>query len=329
MIRFILKVLAVILAIYGIFWLFSFKTYPVSYGVGFDIEYAKYLGLDWKKAYQSMLNDLRPSYIRISAPWNMIEPSKDTFNFADLDYEMSEAAKKNVKVILVVGQKVPHWPECHYPGWVKDDLSFDRKDKLLRYMEATVKRYKNNPALEFWQVENEPYISFNFDFPDCKIFDVNAVAEEIALVKKLDPSHKIIITDSGELSDWYPAAKRGDIFGTTLYRVVRSPNNWVFPYDWLPSSFYKLKAIILGVKYDKFFIAELQAEPWFIKGATEDDLSLIPQTFSLNRFKSNINYAKHLGASRAYLWGAEWWYYMKVKHNDSSYWDYAREVMKK
>jgi len=36
---------------------------------------------------------------------------------------------------------------------------------------------------------------------------------EIALVRAKDPSRKVIVTDSGELSFWISAAKRADILG--------------------------------------------------------------------------------------------------------------------
>lgn len=328
--RFLLKLFLVLLLIYGTFWLFSLKSYPVTFGLSFDIEYTKYLGLDWKKAYQSILTDLRPSYIRLSAPWNQIEGSEKKFDFSELDYLVKEAQKNNVKIVLAVGQKVPHWPECHYPEWVKEIPTKDeRKPKLLNYVETVVNRYKSNPAIEFWQVENETFISFTFG--ECKIFDTTAITDEIALVRKLDPTHKILVTDSGELSTWYPAAKTADLFGTTLYRVARTPNKgFIIKYDWLPAAFYKARAKIFGLKHENFFVSELQAEPWFLHGGVLDNpVNEHTQTFDLKRFRKNITYTEHVGASRAYLWGVEWWYWMKEKHNDPTYWNEAREIMKK
>jgi hypothetical protein len=328
MIRFLIKVFISILILYGIFWLFSIKNYPVSFGISFDHEYAKYLGLDWKKTYQAILQDLNPKYIRVSAKWNAVEPTKDVYNFDDTDYLINEAGKKNSKILLAIGQKVPRWPECYFPDWSKSLKSEDRKAELLKYVEKVVNRYKNNPALEMWQVENEPFISFKFG--ECAIFDSSAVADEIALVRKSDSKHKILITDSGELSTWYPAAKTGDIFGTTLYRVVRSSNGMIWRYDWLPAGFYKIKTMLFGLSPDTFFVSELQAEPWFSNGGpTDTPLSIQSQTFNLNQFKKNTSYAEHLGTSRAYLWGVEWWYWMKTTQGDESYWDFARETLKK
>jgi hypothetical protein len=327
MIRFIVKSLILILIVYGIFWLFSIRTYSVTFGLSFDVAYAKYLKLDWKKVYEGIVTDLHPQTIRLSAPWDTIESTKGVYDFTDLDYEFTMAKDHHVKVLLVIGQKVPHWPECHFPEWAKEYPRDTRQPELLKYVKEVVTRYKNNPALELWQVENEPFISFTFG--ECSRFDTIAVAMEIDLVRKLDTTHKILVTDSGELSTWYPAAKSGDLFGTTLYRVVRDPNGMIWKYDWLPAAFYKMKAKLLGLNHDNFFVAELQAEPWFLNGGANDNtLEQQKETFDINRFEKNISYAQHLGASRAYLWGAEWWYWMKEKQDDASYWDYAKNILK-
>ena len=328
MIRFIFKTLAIILVIYGIFWLFSIKSYPTSFGISFDDRYATSLGLDWKKTYQAMLHDLKPQFVRIPARWSDIEREENTYSWSTTDYLIKEAGKNNVKVTLVMGQKVPRWPECFFPEWSMFLTPTERKEALLDYVKATINRYKNNPAIEIWQVENEPFISFAFG--ECKFFDKSVVKEEVALVRSLDSKHKILITDSGELSTWYPAAKTGDFFGTTLYRVIRDPNGNIWNYDLLPAAFYKLKAKLLGLSHDKFFVAELQAEPWYASGdANDNSLTDQAKTFDLDRFKKNISYAQHLNASRAYLWGVEWWYWMKEKHGDATYWEEAKGVVKK
>ena len=69
---------------------------------------------------------------------------------------------------------------------------------MFRYVNTVVERYKNHEALEIWQVENEPFIRFRFG--ECNNFDKEATLEEIDLVRSIDDKHKILITDSGELS---------------------------------------------------------------------------------------------------------------------------------
>ena len=157
------------ISVWGILWLASVNTYRVSFGVSFSPGYASYLGLDWKQTYQSILTDLRPKFIRLAIPWTEVEAKKGTFNFDDADYLINEAAKHNVKVTLVLGQKVPRWPECFIPPWAKLEDKEDRQAAVLNYVTQVVNRYKNNDALQFWQVENEAFIGF--EFGECQIFD--------------------------------------------------------------------------------------------------------------------------------------------------------------
>ncbi|MFA4931278.1 MAG: hypothetical protein WC570_05445 [Patescibacteria group bacterium] len=42
---------------------------------------------------------------------------------------------------------------------------------------------------------------------------------------------------------------------------------------------------------------------------------------NLDRLEKNFDYASRVGFSRAYLWGVEWWYWMKETNNDPSFWE--------
>jgi hypothetical protein len=311
---------------YGTLWLFSFKNYPVSFGVSFSPQYASSLGLDWKQTYQAILDDLKPKYIRIAAPWNEIEKQQGDYSYDTIDYMMNLAQEHGTKVLLVIGQKVPRWPECYFPQWVMEESATDKKQALLSYISNTVKRYADHPALEAWQVENEPFIQFNFGA--CEQFDQNAVQNEINLVRTADVHHPVVITDSGELSAWYTASHSGDILGVTLYRTVRTPSNFIWKYSYMPAAAYKARARILGIEYNHFFISELQAEPWFNSGSPVDtSIATQEQTMNPADLVANIDYAQRVGASRAYFWGAEWWYFMKTAHNDPRYWDIGKAAL--
>ena len=78
--------------IYATLWLFSFKKYPVEYGISFNKSHAESLGLDWQETYLAMLNDLKPKYIRISANWDEIEKNKNENN--------NENHEKNRNILL-------------------------------------------------------------------------------------------------------------------------------------------------------------------------------------------------------------------------------------
>ncbi len=322
----ILKIFGVmLLVVYAILWAFSFRTYDTKLGISYSPLYARHLGLDHDKVYDAILSDLKPSTLRLAVPWNTVEMKKGKFDFKEIDTMLKKAAAKNIKVILTIGQKVPRWPECYIPTWVSALDTDGQKAALLNYVKVTVERYKGNSAIELWQIENEPFI--NFTFGECAHYNQSFVVDEVALVRKLDPSRKIVLTDSGELSTYRLASREGDILGTTLYRTVRMGKNWTWRYDWLPPSFYVFKSRLWGNDSSSFFISELQAEPWFAGADPSDDETLsADSTFNLERFAENVSYANKTGASRVYLWGVEWWYYMKVKSGDDRYWDTAKKL---
>lgn len=319
-------VVLVLLSLYGIFWLVSGKTYDVEYGVSFNKQHAESLDLDWQRVYLAMLNELKPKYIRISATWKETEGAKGRYDFDGIDWQMIQAAKKGVGVTLVVGQKAPRWPECHVPDWANDLQDKEYRRAVKDYMKKVVERYRNHPALELWQVENEPFIKFRFG--ECDRFAEDLVVEEIELVRSLDQNHKIMVTDSGELSTWIKASKAGDIFGTTVYRIVRTPSGRYWKYDWLPPGFYNLKARLFGRKYKGFFVSELQAEPWFTD-SHPNNTPVEEQEKSMNpdRLKKHVEYVQHMGVSRTYLWGIEWWYWMREVKNDDRYWEMIKGVL--
>ncbi len=317
--------IACIVVIYALLWLFSIKKYSVEYGISFDKDHASYLGLDWKKTYLAVIDDLKPKYIRLSAKWDEIEKARGKFDATELDWQMNEAGKRGVKVALVVGQKTPRWPECHIPKWANQLTDNKYQIAVKEYVKYVVEKYKNHPALDIWQVENEPFIDFKFG--ECERFDERPVAQMVDLVRSLDNKHKIMLTDSGEMGIGFRASRLSDIFGTTVYRIVKTPGGYIWKYNWLPAGLYKLKARLWGKGYENFYISELQAEPWF-NGAHPNDISIAEQekTLSVEQLQKNINYASRVGASRAYLWGVEWWYWMKEKNGDARYWELIKSL---
>ncbi len=55
------------------------------------------------------------------------------------------------------------------------------------------------------------------------------------------------------------------------------------------------------------------------------DNIFLPQDF-LEQFKANIDFAKKTGLKEFYLWGSEWWYWMKKKQNRPAIWDQAKKI---
>lgn len=300
---------------------------PTQLGVTFSIDQAKSLGLNWQDVYASILDDLKIKNIRLSAYWNQTEPEDDKYNFKDLDYMLDEAAKRDVDIVLAIGRRLPRWPECHDPAWIKEMNETQLESSLLSYLDTVVSRYKNHSAIKIWQVENEPFLG---SFGECPKPNSELLDKEIALVKKLDPSRPVLISDSGEISFWIHSGKRGDIFGTTLYRYVYSDIFNRYWMNYIPFWFYRVKAGLLralnGNK--QIVIIELQAEPWTTKGITNTSVDEQFRTMSLEKFNNMLGIANATGFSPQYLWGVEWWYYMKETGGHPEFWEKVRELVK-
>jgi len=295
----------------------------MKFGVTYSLNYVEELGIDWQAAYDAMLDDLGVRYIRLPIYWNQIEPSPGKFDFTMYDYFIQRAEESGAKVTAVVGRRQPRWPECHVPQWAQGNSETVQQRNILFAIEATVKHFKDSQALVVWQVDNEPLFRI---FGVCPEPDIKFVQEEIALVKSLDPTRPIQITDSGELSTWLQTAHMADQLGISMYRTTWNQTFGYFYYP-LGPNFYKRHAKIVAPLVDRIVISELQAEPWF-PNRPVPGVELAEQYKSMNPevFKRNIDFARRTGFDESYLWGVEWWYWLKEKKGDSGMWDVAREL---
>jgi drug/metabolite transporter (DMT)-like permease len=304
---------------------------PVTWGVTFSQKFAELFdygaGRDWQDAYDAMIDDLGTRHLRLVAYWDLIESEEGKYDFSGLDYQMRRAEEVGADVILVVGKKVPRWPECHFPVWTST-LSREQKDAyVLQFTQKVVERYKDSPVLRYWQVENEPFLAFGEG--ECVLSGREFLDTEIDLAKSLDPNTPILMTDSGEIGPWFRAAKRGDVFGTTMYRRVHNDRFGNFEYP-LGPSFFRFKELltrtIIGDFEKKFLVIELGMEPWLKRQPYETTPEEQFKVFDYAFFKDSIRYAKETGFDEYYLWGVEWWYWHKVKHNNPSFWEEARKL---
>ncbi|MEK7115767.1 MAG: hypothetical protein AAB879_00035 [Patescibacteria group bacterium] len=314
---FIQILLAIFVACVFAILVFLFVGWPQKipgtvYGVTWSRHYASELGLDPDATLASALDEIGIRRFRLPAYWGLLEIEKGRWDFSSLDREIAEIDKRNGKVILAIGEKLPRWPECWGPAWWKK-LPLDRQRPLtLAYLETVVSRYRKNPTVVAWQVENEPY----FRYGDCPAPDHGFIKQEISLIRRLDPSRKIFTTDSGELSLWMTLGSSVDTLGVSVYRVVRNPlfGDWNFTYWWLPPYFYQRKATLVrlfGVK--EIYVSEFQMEPWSHRALRETPLRDQLRTMDAARMKSHFSFAERMGVSAIDFWGIEWWYWMKEK----------------
>jgi hypothetical protein len=289
------------------------KPETITYGMSFNTLYAEELGLNWQESYDAILDDLQVRHLRLAAHWPMVEPKPDSYNFAELDYQIKKAEEVGAEVVLAVGRRLPRWPECHIPKWAQTLSVEDRNAAQLRYMEAVVNRYKDSTAVTVWQVENEPFLEV-FAFDHCGKLDLALLDTEIALIRSLDGTRPILVTDSGNLGTWQGAYSRGDMFGTSVYVHFWNPELGQFR-TFLPPWFYRVKDNFMALIYGEkpTMLIELSAEPWLLEPVVDVPLETQFTRMNLEKFEDIITYAEGTHFEKQYLWGAEWWYWLKLQ----------------
>ena len=94
-----------------------------------------------------------------------------------------------------------------------------------------------------------------------------------------------------------------------------------------PPIFYHRKAWLVDKLFHKRVICvELQAEPWGPVLLYDLPLKEQKKTMDISQFKKNVEFAKNTGVDTFYLWGSEWWYWLKEVQKDSQIWDEARDL---
>lgn len=321
---FILVFVILILLSFIIIYSLSFNTGNIEYGMTFSHKYAKELGIDYQDTFVNLVDDLNIKKFRMMAYWDDIESLEGVYDFTELDWLIRRADYSNADVILVVGRRQPRWPECHQPAWVEDLTRVEQMKEELAMIKTVVNHFKIYGNIIAWQVENEPFLSV---FGECPETTDEFYVEKLNLVRSLD-NRPTIMTDSGELSTWRKPANLNPILGSSIYRYVWNPlyGNFIYP---LPPAYYnfKAKALYKTTQLREVFISELQLEPWTSKAIIDVSLDDQFKSMNINRFKDSIRYAKRIGFDNIYLWGGEWWYWLKIIHGDDSFWLTAKELI--
>jgi hypothetical protein len=306
------------------------KNEPMTLGATFIPEYAESFGLDPKETLNAMFSDLKLKQVRLVSYWSDIEPTPGKYDFSKLDWQFALAKKYDAKVSLAIGMRQPRWPECHEPDWINVNPNNKQawQPQLYKYMEAVVQHYQKNPQLQNYELENEFFMKV---FGECKDFDRSRLVFEYDLVKRMDPNHQIIVSRS---DNWVgiPIGKpTPDQFAISVYKRVWDATftHRYFEYP-LPAKFYAALAGSEELLSGKdMIIHELQAEPWTPNGLNITQISVEEMNKSMNpqRLKDRIAYGEGTGMRTIDLWGAEWWYWMKVKHHDSGTWNVVKQAI--
>ncbi|MEK7766847.1 MAG: hypothetical protein AAB368_11470, partial [bacterium] len=298
--------------------------HPPAFGVTFAPSQARYLDQNPKRTFRLLLDELGVRQFRLSAYWNASEATSTIYDFSEIDWQVAEAEKRDAKIVLAIGRRLPRWPECHDPSWLAGLDAAGVREAQLAYVRAAVEHLRGSPAIIAWQVENEPFLRV---FGECPPPDLELLKQEIALVRSLD-TRPIVITESGELSTWQQAATLADVVGISMYRITYTPAVGYLPYLLTPN-FYTSRADLFALLTGKrTMVTELQMEPWLKNGITASTVSEMYRSLSPAQFAKNARFARATGLSPVYLWGAEWWLWMKEENNAPEFWDAAKMLFR-
>jgi hypothetical protein len=207
---------------------------------------------------------------------------------------------------------------------------------LLSYLEVAAAHVGAHPTIEAIQVENEPFVP-SYAYETGWRIRPEFLAEEIAVIREHDPGgHPIVVSHASwtRLDDhWRWILDHADVVAQSVY-VKRQRGPW----DWLYIFPYRLGLLTADLRQqageaerrDKaLWVGELQAEPFESPAV---DVRQIPTdqaaSFSARRFDTNIELAARSGATRVYLWGAEWWLYLHDVRGEPELWTKARRLFR-
>ena len=329
---------------------------PVQVGISFSPQRAAYLGLDYRVAFKR-LEAMHFRVIRLSTYWDQV----DREGYDQLDWLMSEARKSHQPVALTVGMKALGWPEFFIPASAApvgglhqgQDVATDSafREAALSFVDATVDRYRDNPVLIAWQVENEP---FNRAGLQRLWIDAEFLRDEIASVRALDGHHRPVIVnafshfnlvfdqasarqgfdfrqwlgfdaDSAE-RDGLSVLGRGDVLGLDVYTAIGyqflgSDHMSHADGDW-PDRLARVRD--LAHKQGKLaWITEAQAEPW-----ESSDLNYAnPKSTSPSAIRGIFANLKDAGFTTILFWGSEYWLW-RADQGDTRWVDTIKGILR-
>lgn len=306
----------------------------IIWGVTFSHSQAEALGLDWEKSYLALLDQVGVRHFRIPIYWDELEPTEGEFHFEKWDWQLEQLGIRGGDTILAIGQKPPRWPECRVPQWLDQLTRQEQEERVLSMLAAVVEHYRDNPVVVSWQVENEPFHKFGL----CNVAPIwnedgsinkSLIDKEIKLVRDLDPSRPVVLSESGQFSLWWEVGRRADIVGISVYRILqdRLLGLGYVRYPFPPVMYArKTKIAKLWNRDLRVIITEMQAEPW-PKADRISDVSIEEQyeTLSPQQFVKNIDFARRTGIDEIYLWGSEWWVWLHEQGEDEI-WEEAQKL---
>ena len=118
------------------------------------------------------------------------------------------------------------------------------------------------------------------------------------------------------------------MFGTSVYVHFWNPELGQFK-TILPPWAYRVKDNLMGVLYGEkpTLLIELSAEPWLLEPIVDVPLEIQFTRMNLEMFEE-IPVCRKTHFQEQYLWGAEWWYWLKLQEYPEM-WDRGKNSIRK
>lgn len=297
---------------------------PARFGVSFSMKQCWGLGVDPIETLAWLSEEAGFRRFRLMSYWNEYEKQPGHYDFSRLDAQVEQIKKTGGVITLCLGARQPRWPENHWPEWAWQASKADRTVALLNYIKVVVDRYKNEPAIISYQLENEALLKAFGRRPEV---DRARLRQEYELIKKLDPRRPIIMSTS---TSWGIPLRRPipNIIGFSYYHVYWSKNNQTYHkagghYVLL----HRLRSrLIRLIWWRPSFIHELQLEPWGPQGI--EKMSFVEQDKSMgpDQIRHSITVAKQTKLQPIDLWGGEWWFW-RHKQGDDTTWNAIKRAI--
>ncbi|HTE22806.1 MAG TPA: glycoside hydrolase family 2 TIM barrel-domain containing protein [Candidatus Limnocylindria bacterium] len=293
---------------------------PKKFGVSFSVKQCRKFGVDPVRALDWLVQDAGFRRVRLMSYWNEHEKEQGRFDFAALDKQVEQVQKAGGVITMCLGARQPRYPEFHWPDWAWSASKEERDKALLNYVQVVVERYKGNPAIISWQLENEALLT---SFGEKIEIDRKRLRQELAVVKQLDPSRPVIMSTSaswgvpiiGPIPDM-------SAFSFYLIRFHKGKYTTTYHAAWI----HRLRALFIRIVWRKHSsIHELQMEPWGPKDIWEMTPEQQDESMGPKQIQKNFAAGKATHLYPLDLWGGEWWYWRLKTLNDPSTWEAVRQ----
>lgn len=300
---------------------------PEVLGVSFSQVQAERYGMNWKENYLAVLDDLKFRDIRVMAYWNRIEPQPGKYDFSEIDWMVEEAKKRNAHLSLALGQKVPRYPECYHPSWLDTKDKDYTSQRAVKMIQAVASRYKDEPAISSWQLDNEFLLKLFGECPNSQL-NRTQLQKELTALRAHSGNKPIVISQSNQ---WGMPVRGpyGNIFGFSLYLWVWTPLYNGYYHYIQPGEFNWWKAAWINLYTgNEIWVHEAQAEAWGPhKPNNEISYEEATKTMSPQKLHQILSYIRKSRIKRIDLWGAEWWYWLKQTQGHPEMWNEVKRIV--